>query len=124
MRQDIIADVLNEMMNARKSGKDHLLTDKHSKLLLNVLDIMKQYGYIEYELQENGKLKIILKEVRECKAIKPRYTVNKDRIDKYTRRFLPARNFGYMIVSTNKGLMTHSEAQENKLGGCLIAYFY
>jgi small subunit ribosomal protein S8 len=124
MRQDIISDVLNEVMNARKAGKENLMTNKSSKLLLKVLEIMKQYGYIDYELQENGKLKIILKEIRECKAIKPRYTVNKEQIEKYMRRFLPARNFGYVVISTNKGLMTHMEARENKIGGSLIAYFY
>jgi hypothetical protein len=29
-----------------------------------------------------------------------------------------------MIVSTNKGLVTHQEAQEEQIGGSLIAYFY
>jgi len=69
-------------------------------------------------------LKITLKEVTECKAIKPRFTVSKKTLDKYVRRFLPSRNFGFVIVSTSKGLMTHHEAQENKIGGSLIAYFY
>jgi small subunit ribosomal protein S8 len=59
-----------------------------------------------------------------CKAIKPRYSVTTDRIDKYLRRYLPSRNFGTMVVSTNKGLMTHEEANKNNLGGSLIAYFY
>jgi small subunit ribosomal protein S8 len=124
MKQDIIADVLNEIMNAKKASKEAILTDRHSKLLLQVLDLMKQYGYIDYEMQENNVLKITLMDLRECKAIKPRYSVNNSRIDKYMRRFLPARNFGYLIISTNKGLMTHTEAQENKIGGSLIAYFY
>ena len=124
MRQDIIADILNEMMNAKKAEKEAILTNRHSKLLIQVLNIMKQYGYIDYEMHENNVLKITLKELKECRAIKPRYSVNNSRIDKYMRRFLPARNFGYIIISTNKGLMTHIEAQENKIGGSLIAYFY
>ncbi|HEB47012.1 MAG TPA: 30S ribosomal protein S8 [Candidatus Pacearchaeota archaeon] len=37
---------------------------------------------------------------------------------------LPARNIGTVIVSTNKGLMTHEEALQEKIGGSLIAYFY
>ncbi len=123
MGQDIISDVLNEIMNARKSGKDSLTIQRSSKLLVSLFDIMKQYAYIDYEVLENG-IKITLKEIRECKSIKPRYMVNRTQIPKYTRRFLPARNFGYMIISTNKGLMTHLEAEENKLGGSLIAYFY
>jgi len=110
-------------MNVKRAKKESLVTTRFSKLLVNVLDIMKQYNYVDYEISE-GKLKIILKEVSECKAIKPRYAVGKTKIDDYVRRFLPARNFGYVLISTSKGIMTHQEAQENKIGGSLIAYFY
>lgn len=123
MSQDIVADILNQIMNTRRAKKDLVVTNHYSKLLLNVLELMKQYGYVDYEVSE-GKLKITLKEITECRAIKPRYSVNKKSLDKYIRRFLPARNFGYVIVSTSKGLKTHHEAQENKTGGSLIAYFY
>jgi len=123
MSQDILSDILNRIMNAKKAKKTNLVTTRFSKLLISVLDLMKQYNYIDYELAE-GKLKIAIKELSECKAIKPRYTVGKSKIEGYTRRFLPARNFGYVIISTSKGLMTQQEAQENKIGGSLIAYFY
>ena len=123
MSQDIISDSLNQIMNAKRAKKDTLVLERSSQLLLKVLDMMKNLGYIEYE-KNDKKIKITIKELNHCKAIKPRYTVAKDKIEFYSRRFLPARNFGYIIVSTNKGLMIHSEAQENKLGGCLIAYFY
>jgi ribosomal protein S8 len=29
-----------------------------------------------------------------------------------------------LIVSTNKGLMTHKDAEEKNIGGCLIAYVF
>jgi len=123
MSQDIVSDIMNNMMNAKKAKKESIVVTKYSKLLLKILDMMKQYGYIEYVLDEN-KLTITMKELNECKSIKPRYTVNKGNMESYIKRFLPARNFGFVIVSTNKGLMTHQEAQENKIGGSLIAYFY
>jgi len=123
MSQDIISDVLNQIMNAKKARKEYLVTDKFTKLLLKTLDIMKGYDYVDYEMQD-GKLKIIIKNLNECKSIKPRYTADRKNIEKYVRRFLPARNFGYVVISTSKGLMTHQEAQENKVGGSLIAYFY
>ena len=85
--------------------------------------MMKEKEYLDYEIND-GKIKITLKEVTECKAIKPRYTIDKNGIEKYARRFLPARNLGVIIVSTSRGLMTHQEAMENKIGGSLIAYFY
>jgi len=123
MSRDIVSDILNEIMNAKRARKDVVETTRFSKLLIAILEIMKRYGYIEFEIEE-GILKIKIKELDECRSIKPRYTVTKEKIEKYVRRFLPARNFGYLIISTNKGLMTHQEAQENKIGGSLIAYFY
>lgn len=123
MSQDVVSDVLNEIMNAKKAGKSTLTIWRYSKLLGKILDMMKSFGYIDYEIKEN-KTTITFKELTECKTIKPRYSVAKKSLNKYVRRYLPARNFGYVIISTSKGLMTHHEAQENKIGGSLIAYFY
>ena len=50
--------------------------------------------------------------------------VSKDEIEKYVKRYLPARNIGIIIISTSEGLMTHTTAIEKKLGGSLIAYIY
>ena len=87
---------------------------------------MKQKGAIKkYKINIKDKsMDITIGELFECKSIKPRFSVDNSQIEKYRRRYLPARNIGTMIVSTNKGLMTHEEAQEEKIGGCLIAYFY
>jgi small subunit ribosomal protein S8 len=87
---------------------------------------MKQKKVIKkYKIDSQEKsVEITIGNLSECKAIKPRFSVDKTQIEKYRRRYLPARNLGTMIVSTNKGLMTHEEAQEENIGGCLIAYFY
>ena len=123
MSQDIVADILNQIMNAKKAGKSEVIVKKHSKLLRNILDIAKESGYLDYEI--NGiELKIIIHTINEIRAIKPRYTVSVSNINKYVRRFLPAKNFGTVIISTNKGLMRHEEAKENNLGGCIIAYMF
>ena len=124
MSQDNVADVLNRIMNAKRARRDVVITKRYSKLLLKILDLMKEKGYIDYELTDDSELKIEIKEINECKAVKPRYTFNIKTLDKYIKRFLPSRNFGYVVVSTNKGIMIHSDAIENKVGGCLLAYFY
>jgi|SRR3989344_6369602 len=123
MSQDIVADGLNQIMNAKKAGKTNIVLTKHSKLLRNILDIAKESGYLDYSVQ-GTKLNIEVRSVNEMKAVKPRYTVKAGRINHYVRRFLPAKNFGFIILSTNKGLMRHSEAKEENLGGCVIAYMY
>jgi len=123
MSQDIVADALNQIMNAKKARKQEVILKKHSKLLRGILDIVKEAGYLDYDLDGN-KLIVKIDQINEFKAIKPRYTVSVKRINHYVRRFLPAKNFGFVIVSTNKGLMKHHEAEEKNLGGCLVAYAY
>ena len=123
MSQDIVADALNQIMNAKKARKSEVVLKKHSKFLRNVLDIAKKAGCLNYSVNGN-ELKINIKNLNEIKAVKPRYTVKAGKISHYVRRYLPARNFGFVIVSTNQGLMTHIDALEKNIGGCLIAYFY
>lgn len=126
MSQDIVSDALNMIRNVKRSKKDFVEIKRISNLLIEILKIMKQRGVIKkYKINSKEKsIEITLGDISDCKAIKPRFTVNKDQIEKYVRRYLPARNIGTIIISTNKGLMTHEEAREEKIGGCLIAYFY
>ena len=125
MSQDIVSDGLNQIMNAKRIEKRELTIKRYSKVLLGLLDMMKADGHIDYEVDEEAKtvtVKVI--KLNECKAIKPRYYVGVDSIDKYLRRFLPSRNFGKLIISTNQGLVDHRYAVKNKIGGSVIAYFY
>jgi small subunit ribosomal protein S8 len=112
--------------NAKKARREIVEIKKISNLLIEVLKIMKQEGAIKkYKIDaKNRSIEITIGDLSECKAIKPRFTVDKTQIEKYRRRYLPARNLGVMIISTNKGLMTHEEAFKEEIGGCLIAYFY
>jgi small subunit ribosomal protein S8 len=126
MSQDLVSDALNMMKNAKKAGKETIEITRISNLLIEVLKIMKQKNAIKkYKIDPKEKsVEITLGDISECKAIKPRFTVGKNELEKYMRRYLPARGLGEMIVSTNKGLMTHEEAIEEGIGGSLIAYFY
>ena len=126
MSQDILADALNVIRNAKKARKESVRIRRISKLLIEVLKIMKQRdGVKKYKIDTKGKfVEVTLGEFLECKAVKPRFSVKRDQIEKYRRRYLPARKVGTLIISTSKGLMTHEEAVEKRIGGSLIAYFY
>ena len=126
MSQDIVSDALNQIMNAKKVEKNEVEIKKISKLLINLFEIMKKNGHIDFRVEGDEKKKAIVQilKLNECRAIKPRYYVGISEIEKYLKRYLPSRNFGTIIISTNKGLMSHEEAESNKLGGALIAYFY
>lgn len=125
MSQDIVADTLNQIMNAKRAGKENVTVKRHSKFLLSVLAIGKLRGYIKEYSVEGRDLKIHLgHKLNHCLAVKPRYLVRVDEIMKYVKRYLPSRDMGIVIVSTDKGLMTHHTAMEKKIGGSIIAYFY
>ncbi len=126
MSQDTVADALNMIKNAKKARKESVVVMRMSNLLIEILKIMKQKNAIKkYKINPKEKsVEINIGEISECKAVKPRFTVQKDEIEKYKRRYLPARGIGELIISTNKGLMTHEEAEEEGIGGSLIAYFY
>ena len=124
MSHDVIADGLNNIMNAKNARKEFVVLSKYSKLFINTLEIAKNLGYIEdYKLNEK-KLTINFGKFIKCGAIKPRFNVSVNNIEKYMKRYLPGRGIGILIISTNKGLTTHAEAIEKNLGGALIAYFY
>jgi small subunit ribosomal protein S8 len=126
MSQDIVADALNMITNAKKANKDTVKIKRISNLLIEILKLMKQKGVIKkYKINSKDKtLDISIGDLMECKAIKPRFSVTKNQIDKYRRRYLPARDLGTIIITTNKGIITHEEAMEKGIGGSLVAYFY
>jgi small subunit ribosomal protein S8 len=126
MSHDIVADALNMIKNAKTANKKTVQVNRISNILIEILKIMKQKGAIKkYKIDAKDKtVEITIGDLFECKSIKPRFTAGKNEIEKYRRRYLPARNIGTIIISTNKGLITHEEAKEEQIGGCLIAYFY
>ena len=124
MSQDIVSDVLNQMMNAVKAGKKSLVVKRYSKLLLSVLAITKLKGYVKSYKADGRTLTIELGNISGCQAIKPRFVVSVGDIDKYVKRYLPAKNLGILIIYTNQGLMTNQTAEEKNIGGSLIAYIY
>jgi small subunit ribosomal protein S8 len=125
MAQDIVADALNQIMNIKRVGKTEVVIKRSSKVLLNLLELMKNEGHIDFEVNKEKKtVTVKILKLNECRAVKPRYFVGVADLPKYMKRFLPSRNLGLLIVSTSKGLMNQHDVQENKIGGCLIAYFY
>lgn len=125
MSQDIVADGLNQLMNAVRAHKESVKLNNYSKVLAGVLAIGKLKGYIDEFKADKNSVKIVAsKKLNACKAIKPRYVVKVGDIEKYIRRYLPAKDMGVLVISTSKGLMTHQTAIEQKIGGCLVAYFY
>ena len=126
---DLINDAISNIKNHEKIGKTECVVKPKSKLLIEILRLFQKKGYIgEFEVSDEstgGSVKIkLIKKINDCGIIKPRYPVKKDEFPAWEQRFLPARDFGMLIVSTPQGVMSHSEAIEKGLGGRLLAYVY
>ncbi|MFH1174685.1 MAG: 30S ribosomal protein S8 [archaeon] len=126
---DPLANVLSHIKNYEKTGKKELTTKFNSKTIRQVLTLLQDNTYLgAHEEIENGKsglLKInLLGAINDIGVIKPRFPVKLSQYEKFEKSFLPAKNFGIIIVSTPKGMMTHMQAKEQKLGGKLICYCY
>jgi small subunit ribosomal protein S8 len=114
---------VNEMV-----GKDECIIPS-TKLLKRVLDLLKANNYIagyeEFKDNKIPKLRVRLsKSINNIGVIKPRFPVRVNEFNKYEKRYIPSKDFGILIVSTSKGIMTNKEAKEKHLGGRLLAYVY
>ncbi|MFQ6054753.1 MAG: 30S ribosomal protein S8 [Methanosarcinales archaeon] len=126
---DPLANALSIIKNAEDVGKRECIIHPASKLIGNVLKVMQDQGYIiGFEFIDDGKsgmFKVELKgRINKCGVIKPRSSVKKTEFEKWEKRFLPARNFGALILTTSRGVLSHYEALEKGLGGSLLAYVY
>lgn len=129
MEHDPFAAALSKMLNAERAAKSEVMIKPSMKLLKAVLNILKESSYIkDFEEIPDGKgniLKVNLSgNINKCLAIKPRFPITKEDYEKFEKRFLIGKDFGFLIISTPKGIMTNKEAKELGLGGKLIAYVY
>lgn len=126
---DTLASVLSQLNNAVKVGKSSITTAFSSKLIKKSLELMKDNGYIagfeEVEDVKGNYLIITLNgKLNKCGVVKPRFAIALPNFEKFEKKFLPARGFGLLLVSTNQGLMTHYDAKEKNIGGKLIGFCY
>lgn len=129
MLNDPLAAALSKIMNAEKIGKKEVEIKPASKIIKKVLELMNDHRYLgAYEEMIDGRgnfLKVnILGNINKCGVIKPRFSTKHNNFEKWEKRYLPAQDFGIIIVSTPLGIMTHNQAKEKKVGGKLLAYCY
>ncbi|MDI6730404.1 MAG: 30S ribosomal protein S8 [Candidatus Altarchaeum sp.] len=129
MSRDTLNDALSTIKNYEALGKEGCAIRPSSKLLIEVLKIFQKNNFIgDFEVVETvpgGEIKInLVHKINNCGVVKPRFYAKNNDIMRWEMRYLPAMNFGLLVVSTSKGIMTHKEAKDNNLGGSLLAYIY
>ena len=129
MQQDTLNDAMSVIRNAEKVGKGECVIRPSSKLIGRVLKVMQENGYIrQFELVNDGRsglFKIALAgQINNCGVIRPRYAVKVAELEKYESRYLPAQDFGVLILTTTRGVVTHMDAKKGGVGGKLLAFVY
>ncbi|WP_457591303.1 30S ribosomal protein S8 [Geoglobus sp.] len=129
MQSDTLSNAMSAIKNAELVGKSRVEIRPASKLIGKVLNVMKEYGYIKgFEVRDDHKGGVIVVElsgrINDCGAVRPRFSVKRTEYERFEKRYLPARDFGILIVSTTEGVMSQKEAMERGLGGVLLAYVY
>ncbi len=114
--------------NAEAIGENSC-TVPASSLVKDVLMVMQKAGYIgKFEFIDDGKsgkFKIdLVGRINVSRAIRPRFSVAHNEYEKWSARYLPSRDFGILIISTPKGVMTNIEAAKEHIGGRILGYIY
>ncbi|MFT4250522.1 MAG: 30S ribosomal protein S8 [Candidatus Woesearchaeota archaeon] len=124
-----LANVLSTIHNGEKVAHRTVELRNNSKVIRKVLEILQEQEYVQsYEVVDSvtgGLLRVQLAgNINKIGVITPNFSVKYQEYQKWEKRYLPARDFGILVVSTSKGMMTHNQARELGIGGRLIAYCY
>ncbi len=128
-RLNTIADGMSALKNAGDTGKTEVTIEPASKLLGAMLRIMQDAGYIAgFEFIDDGRggqLKVHLTgKINKCGAITPRFSVQLDEMEYWEKQYLPGKNFGILMLSTSRGVLSHEQARKEGIGGELLGYVY
>jgi small subunit ribosomal protein S8 len=129
VRSNPIADAMTAIKNASDTGKADCIVEPAGKLLGAMLRIMQEAGYIggfEYiDDNRGGQLRVQLNgRINRCGAITPRFNVKLPEMERWESQFLPGKNFGMLILSTSRGVMSHDSARKLGIGGELLGYVF
>ena len=128
---DPLGDMLTRIRNGQKAKKSSI-TSPSSKLRANVLEVLKQEGYIRGYSQEK------ISEGIEQLTIELKYYENQpvirslDRVSKPGRRVYakikdlkPVNNgLGTIVLSTPKGILSDGKARELNVGGEVLCNIF
>jgi small subunit ribosomal protein S8 len=119
MYNDTISDFLTRLRNAFMAGRQDTRV-KHSKIVEAIAEILKKEGFIVSFEKDGYYLNVVLNQDMPIGHIK---RLSKPGIRRYVKTGQiphPKSGFGFVILSTPKGVLTGNQARKQKVGGELI----
>jgi ribosomal protein S8 len=82
-------------------------------------------GYVEEfeEIDDHRSGKIVVQlngRINKTGVISPRFNIQLSQIENWVNLLLPARSFGYIILTTSAGIMDHEEARRKHVAGKIL----
>lgn len=124
-----LAHAFSVMLNAELRNKRECLISPASKLIGSVLRVLQMGGYVgKFEFIDDGRFGKfdvqLLGRINSCGIVRPRSSCKAEDIETWEKHFLPSKDLGIIIVSTPNGIMSHRDAKQKHIGGCLLAFIY
>merc|ERR1712168_346643 len=128
-KKSVLADVLKSIVLAERRGMVEVTCRPISKTTLRFLRCMQKKGYLgTIELNENHRgdeAKIqLLGRINKCGIISPHFNIKRTSIEQTSTNLLPARQFGHVVLTTNKGVILHQDCLHRGMGGKILGYFF
>ena len=129
VRISVLADALKSILNAERAGKRQVLIRPCSKIVIRFLKLMQKRNYIgDFEViddRRGGKVVVeLLGRINKCGVISPRFDIGVDEYEQMIANLLPSRQFGYLVLTTNIGIIDQDRARKKHVGGKILGFFY
>ena len=125
----VLSDCLKTILNAERAGKRQVMIRPSSKVIIRFLKLMQKRNYIgDFEVVDDrrgGKVVIeLLGRINKCGVISPRFDIGVTEYEKVVANLLPSRQFGYIVMTTNIGIIDQEKARRRHVGGKILGFFY